>query len=193
MTEATTVGTPRPAIEYPAPIGAAALGGAVAAGLALGVTELLAGLFEMIPSAVSAVGTYVVDSSPNFVKDFAIEVFGTADKGALAIGTAVVAVLIGAIVGRASLSRPRVNPAAFAIFAVVGIAAALGQVNANPFLTIVGIALAAAAGWALLRAVLAALTSDDPADHGASDPSRRRLLRLPSSGGIGPLSWLAPS
>ena len=174
--ETTTVGSARPALEYPAPIGPAAFAGAVAAGLALGITELLAGMFERIPSAVASVGSYVVDNSPNFVKDFAISVFGTADKGALAIGTAIVAVLIGFVIGRTSLRRPWINPAAFVVFAVVGIGAALGQVNVSPALTVVGISLSAAAGWALLRAVLAALTSDDPADNAAQDPARRRLL-----------------
>ncbi len=176
MTEATTVGTARPPIEYPAPIGPAALAGAVGAGLALGVAELLAGLFEGIPSAVAAVGSYIVDNSPTFVKDFAIEIFGTADKGALAIGTAIVAVLVGMVVGRASLARPWLNPATFGLFAALGIAAALGQVNANPVLTVFGIGLAAAAGWALLHFSMAALTSIDPADNAAADPQRRRIL-----------------
>ncbi|NND03079.1 MAG: molybdopterin-dependent oxidoreductase [Acidimicrobiia bacterium] len=175
-TDSTMVGTRRPTISYPAPIGPASLAGAIAAGLALGITELLAGMFERIPSAVASVGSYVVDNSPNFVKDFAISVFGTADKGALAIGTAILAVLIGLVIGRASLHRPWINPASFAAFAVVGIAAAVGQVNASPLLTFFGISAAAVAGWALLRSVLAALQSVDPADHGADDPARRRLL-----------------
>ena len=175
-TESTAVGTPRPSIHYPAPIGPASFAGATAAGLALGITELLAGMFEGIPSAVASVGSYVVDNSPNFVKDFAISIFGTADKGALAIGTAIVAVLIGLVIGRASLRRPWVNPVSFALFAVLGIGAALGQVNVSPGLAVVGIGLAAVAGWALLRSVLAALQSDDPADNAATDPARRRLL-----------------
>ncbi len=183
-TETNTVGTPRPPIEYPAPIGPASLAGGIAAGLALGITELLAGVFETIPSAVASVGSYVVDNSPNFVKDLAISVFGTADKGALAIGTAIVAVLIGLVIGRASLRRSWVNPAGFGVFAVVGIAAGLGQVNVSPVLTIVGIGIAAVAGWALLRAVIASLTSDDPADNAAQDPARRRLLGTMAGAGL---------
>ncbi len=176
MTEATTTGAERPPLRLPAPIGAAALAGAVAAGLALGLTELLAGLFEGIPSAVSAVGTFIVDGSPSFVKDFAINVFGTADKGALAIGTAVVGVIIGALIGRAGLRRPWLSPAAFGAFALLGIAAAAGQVNANLPMTIVGIALAAGAGWLVLHLLLAALTSADPLDHAPADPDRRKLI-----------------
>lgn len=176
MTEATTAGIERPPMSQPAPRGAAALAGAVAAGLALGLTELLAGIFERIPSAVSAVGSYVVDGSPGFVKDFAISVFGTADKGALAIGTAILGVIIGALVGRAGLRRPWLSAVAFGGFALLGIAAAAGQVNANLLLTIVGISLASGAGWLSLRFLLAALSSTDPLDHAPANPDRRKLI-----------------
>jgi len=193
MTDATFVGTERRATSAPAPIGAAAAAGAVAAGVALGLTELLSGLFEGIPSAVASVGSYIVDGSPSFVKDFAIGVFGTADKGALAIGTAIVAVLIGAVIGRASLRRASINPVAFALFAVLGIAAALGQVNANGVLTVIGISIAAFVGSQGLRYVLNALGSNDPLDHAPVNPDRRRLLTgvagagllAAASGGIG--------
>lgn len=184
MTDAITIGTERKPLDYPAPIGAAAGGGAVAAGLALGITELLAGLFESIPSAVASVGGYIVNNSPNAAKDFAINVFGTADKGALAIGTAIIAVIVGALVGRASLERRWLNSVTFAVFAVVGIAAAVGQLNANPAMTVFGISLAAIAGWRVLAYTLDALTVTDPSDHAAADPSRRRLITGIAGAGV---------
>jgi len=176
MTETTTMRTETSSETVQAPPGAAALAGAAAAGLALAMTELLAGLIETVPSAVAAVGSQIVDNSPGFVKDFAIEVFGTADKGALAIGTAVVAVLVGVVVGRMSVKRRWIATATFVAFAALGILASITQVNANPVLTVIAIGISAAAGWALLKYALDALTSDDPLDHGAGDPSRRRLL-----------------
>ena len=91
MTDTSTMPAATPVQNHVVPPGAAALAGAVAAGLALAITELLAGLIERVPSAVAAVVCQIVDDSPTFVKDFAIEVFGTADKGALAIGTAITA------------------------------------------------------------------------------------------------------
>ncbi len=188
MTEATSVGTERPPLQYPAPIGLAAFAGAVAAGLALGLAELFAGLFAGIPSAVASVGSYIVDSSPSIVKDVAIEIFGTADKGALAIGTTLVALLIGVVVGRASLSRRWLNPVAFALFGLLGIAAAVGQVDANPVLTFFAIGLAAAAGWRFLRAALDQLTREDPADSLPTDPARRRLLAGVAGTGIAALA-----
>ena len=70
------------------------IAGVVGAGLAIGVGELLAGLFEAVASPLAAVGGFVVAHSPSWVEDFAIGLFGTADKGALAIGTVVIALVV---------------------------------------------------------------------------------------------------
>jgi len=185
MTEATAnETTTRARTQVDEPRGAAALAGAVAAGLSLGITELLAGLFESVPSAVAGVGSYVVDSSPRFVKEFAVSVFGTADKGALAIGTAILVVIIGSLLGRAGLRRPWLGPGAFAIFAVIGIAASVGQVNSSVPATVVAILVAAGAGAAFLSYNIAALATRDPSDHGSADPSRRRLLGTMIGAGV---------
>lgn len=58
-------------------VGAAA--GLVAAVLALGVAELVAGLRREWRTPVVDVGDRVIDNVPPFVKDFAIETFGTND------------------------------------------------------------------------------------------------------------------
>ncbi len=71
--------------------------------LALGVSELAAGLFPSLPSLVEAIANWVIDSVPGPVKDWAISVFGTADKAVLIIGICVVTVVVGALVG---LARP---------------------------------------------------------------------------------------
>ena len=60
-----------------------ALSGAIAAGLALGVSELIAGLVSGSPSLVEGLGNWVIDNVPKFVKDFAIDLFGIYDKLAL--------------------------------------------------------------------------------------------------------------
>ena len=182
--ESTPVGGERPPITMPAPIGSAALAGAAAAGLAFGFAELVSGLVESVPSAVSSVGTYVVDGAPPFVKDFAVNVFGTADKGALAIGTVILGLIIGALVGRAGLRRPWLLAVVFAGFAAVGIAAAVGQPGASVPLVVGAIGMAALAGWLFLRNILSALTNRDPSSHAAADPSRRRLMAGIAGAGV---------
>jgi len=152
----------------------AGLAGAIAAGMALGVTELVAGLTDRVPSAVAAVGGFVIDWSPRFMKELAISIFGTADKGALAIGTVIIGVLVGWFVGRASVKRSWVPWAAFGAFAVVGIAASLTEIQISPPLTIITVAAAAGIGVATLRAMTK--TPELPTDGLATDPHRRRFL-----------------
>ncbi|HSF86039.1 MAG TPA: molybdopterin-dependent oxidoreductase [Acidimicrobiia bacterium] len=157
----------------------AGFAGAAAAGLALGLTELVAGLTTSVPSAIASVGTYVVDYSPPFVKRFAIDVFGTADKGALAIGTVIVAVLIGGLVGRLTLERRWAAPAAFGVFALVGIIATFDQPSYEPIATVLTIVVAAGVGWYTLDRLLAALdepATEMPTDGVAPMPTRRHFV-----------------
>ena len=73
--------------------------GLVAAAVALAVAELLAGLNRSWRSPVLDVGDRVIDAAPPFVKEFAIDTFGTNDKPALLIGIAVFLGLYAAAVG----------------------------------------------------------------------------------------------
>jgi DMSO/TMAO reductase YedYZ molybdopterin-dependent catalytic subunit len=165
----------------------AGVAGAVAVGLALGLTEFVAGITERVPSAIAAVGGIVIDSSPRFVKEFAISVFGTADKGALAIGTVIVGALIGWFVGRVARTRPWLAWAAFGVFAVLGIAAALGEVQISPPLTVLTIAGAAAAGAYGLLAMLR--STELPTDGLSADPQRRQFLA--QAAGLGTVAAVA--
>jgi len=102
-----------------------ALSGAAAAGLALGVSELIAGLVTGLPSLIEGLGNWVIDVSPKLLKDFAIEVFGTNDKLVLLISIAAVTLLLGAVVGVFARKRFGIAVAVFIGFAVVaGLAAA---------------------------------------------------------------------
>ncbi len=92
--------------------------GFVAAGSSLAASELLAGLFGSVPSLVTGVATWVIDSVPKPIKDWAIRTFGTADKLVLGIGIVVVTLALGALVGRAGARRPGVVAGAFLVFGV---------------------------------------------------------------------------
>ncbi|MFV1999732.1 MAG: hypothetical protein ACC654_05130, partial [Acidimicrobiia bacterium] len=80
--------------------------GVAGVGVALGATELFAGISDGVPSAISSIGTYVVDASPPWLKTFAISAFGTSDKAVLAVTIFVVALIIGWFLGKASVDRP---------------------------------------------------------------------------------------
>ena len=152
--------------------------GAASVGLALGVTELAAGLVDKVPSALASVGRYVVDYAPPGTKDIAVDLFGTGDKGALAIGTTIIAVVIGVFVGRVALRRPAAGTLAFGLFGLLGVGAALSQPLISPILTILAIGVAAWLGWWTLTKLLAAVRfrpAESPTDGLPADPGRRRF------------------
>lgn len=162
--------------------------GAVSAGLSLGLTELAAGIFDGVPSAVSAVGSLIVDNSPGWLSHLAIRLFGTADKAVLAIGTVLVCLGAGAMIGRAARRRPVVIAAGFGGFAVVGIAAALTRPDASPAATVLVIAGAAFAGVRALRWLLGLLSSGaavtSPGEVTVPDASRRRFVTRTAGLGV---------
>ena len=80
----------------------AAISGVLAAGVALGVGELLSGLSNSIPSLIVRVGDVVINNTPGSIERWAIDTFGTNDKPALIIGIAVISLLIGAATGIAA-------------------------------------------------------------------------------------------
>jgi DMSO/TMAO reductase YedYZ molybdopterin-dependent catalytic subunit len=79
--------------------------GIAAALSSLGLAELVAGLSARLRSPVLDIGDRVIDLVPSSIKEFAIGVFGTADKPALLIG--IMSILLGyaAIVGIVTLRR----------------------------------------------------------------------------------------
>lgn len=165
----------------------AGVAGALSVAVAFAITELIAGLTDRVPSAIAAVGGVVIDWSPRFVKEFAIAVFGTADKGALAIGTVIVGLVIGWFLGRAARQRAWVPPAAFSLFAALGIIAALGEPLINPLLTVLTIVVAALAGVATLRMLLS--DEEAPTDALAADPQRRQFIA--KAAGLGTVAAVA--
>jgi hypothetical protein len=165
----------------------AGIAGAVSAGLAFGITELMAGFTDKVPSAIAAVGGFVIDWSPRFVKETAITFFGTADKGALAIGTVIVGVVAGWFVGVASRTRRWLPWAAFGAFGVAGIWASLTQTAISPLLTVVTIGFAAAAGAYALEMMLR--QAETPTDGVITDPQRRRFLT--QAAGLGAFAAIA--
>ncbi len=150
--------------------------GGVAVGL--GFTELFAGLFDSVPSAVSAIGTYVIDASPKWLKTFAISTFGTSDKAVLAVSIVVVALLVGWFLGRASTKRPWPIVSGFLIAGIVGILAQMTQPGVGVAMAIASTTIAMGLGLATWHGI-ATWASDErvDADGGESgDIVRRRLL-----------------
>lgn len=162
----------------------AALAGATAAAVSLGVTEAASGSSRRIPSLVVAVGDVLVDRAPFRLVEGAIALFGTADKTALVVGTVVLALGFGALLGRWGAGRPWLARAGFAAFGLVGVLAAGRVAGASEGLTAVTTAFAVGAGlltlsllrWAGAEAQLA------EAATGQGFLGRRAFLGLAAGG-----------
>ncbi|WP_370518277.1 molybdopterin-dependent oxidoreductase [Micromonospora sp. AMSO31t] len=137
--------------------GQAALAGATAAGVAIGVAEPVAVLTGPRSAPLIAVGGLVVDVVPEPLKQFAIAVFGTHDKVALLVGTAVLLAAIAALIGVLAARRLRIGLAGIAAFAALGVAAALTRAGADAFdalPSLVGGGLGALTLWAFVAGPL---------------------------------------
>jgi len=152
--------------------------GAAGVAVALGFTELFAGASNSVPSAVSAIGTYVIDGSPKWLKTFAISTFGTADKAVLAVSIFVVALLLGYFLGKASARKPWPMITGFVVAGIIGIAAQMTQpgVNVAPAIAATMVAMGAGiATWYGIKQWSDPERMDDAAND-VPDIARRRLM-----------------
>ncbi|GHC73974.1 oxidoreductase [Nocardiopsis terrae] len=109
-----------------------AIAGLVATGAALAVAEVVGALVSRSGSTpVLAVGDAVVDLTPQPLKQFAVDTFGTADKIALFVGMGVILLAFAAVLGAWSGKRRRIGYAGIAVFAAVGLAAALTRPDSD--------------------------------------------------------------
>src|SRR6201986_1762271 len=105
--------------------------GLVAAAAAMGIGQLFAGFTVPAASPVVAVGGAAIDRTPLAVKDWATSTFGTADKTVLLGGVLVVVFLYSKLVGVLAMRRLALGYAGLAIFAGIGLAAALTRHDAT--------------------------------------------------------------
>jgi DMSO/TMAO reductase YedYZ molybdopterin-dependent catalytic subunit len=111
--------------------GLGAVAGVLAGGAALGVGQLVAGLTGASSSPVVAVGQLQIDFTPPWLKNFAIQEFGSDDKLALVTGILVVLGLFAACIGIAATRRLAYGMAGLALFAAVGLTAAATRPTAT--------------------------------------------------------------
>jgi DMSO/TMAO reductase YedYZ molybdopterin-dependent catalytic subunit len=110
--------------------------GIVAAAVAMGVAQLLAGLSVPQASPVVAVGQAAIDLTPRAVKTWSTSTFGTADKDVLLTGVVVVLAVLAAVTGILAMRRLAYGMCGLGVLTIVGMAAALSRPGSS-------------AGWAL--------------------------------------------
>jgi DMSO/TMAO reductase YedYZ molybdopterin-dependent catalytic subunit len=97
-----------------------AVAGAVAATVALGATELVAGALPAAPSLVQSVASVVIDLAPIGVVRAAIDTLGTRDKPVLVAGVVLLSLLFGAGLALAARRRRWVAVLGLVAFGVLG-------------------------------------------------------------------------
>jgi DMSO/TMAO reductase YedYZ molybdopterin-dependent catalytic subunit len=111
--------------------GLGAVAGVLAAGVALGVGQFVAGLTGASGSPVVVVGELQIDFTPAWLKNFAIAEFGADDKLVLVTGIVVVLGAFAALAGAAATRRMAYGMAGIAVFAAVGLTAAATRPDAT--------------------------------------------------------------
>ncbi len=163
--------------------GRAALAGAVATGIGLGASELIAGILGATQSLVVSMGEWVIEVSPDPLTKWAIETFGVYDKVVLVVSMIVVALGFGALLGLVARRSIALAGAGFVAFAVVAVLAA----SRNP-LASASVAWLAGAG-AALAGILALTFLIRPSSAVEPDGTRREFLR--AAGGMAAMAALA--
>ncbi len=153
-----------------------ALAGAISAAMALAIGELFDGFSTEIPSLVISAGDWVIDVAPGQVERSAIDTLGTADKPALVIGTVILTLLIGALMGKFSSRHKAVAPTVFTVFGLIG----WWFLARNPLATsginwLVAL-VAAAGGFATFKVLTAALA---PRTAKRFDPTQGGIIETP--------------
>ena len=151
-----------------------AVTGLLAAAVALGVAQLVAGITGPVGSPVVAVGQSVIGLTPRPVTDFVIKIFGPHDKTVLLTSIVVLLALFAAAFGIAAMRRIGAGYAGLTIFAAIGLLAVATRPDSSPGDLIPTLAGAAVGAYALTRLVRAA---------GAMGPAG---AIGPTAGAIGP-------
>jgi DMSO/TMAO reductase YedYZ molybdopterin-dependent catalytic subunit len=163
------------------PVGAAI--GVLSGAAAIGTATLAAGLIGTATAPVLAVGAAAVDASPEWLKRFAIDTFGTDDKTALLLGIGIVLTIAAIALGIVSLRRPRAGVIGLIVLGAIGAIAAVTRPS-NGLLAAVPSIAGAAAGlcayvWLRGRAGLPPVVERPDAEAGPAMPAgldRRRFL-----------------
>jgi DMSO/TMAO reductase YedYZ molybdopterin-dependent catalytic subunit len=142
---------------------------------------------------MTAVGGAVIDAVPPGVKDWAVALFGTADKAALLVGMALVIAGLAALAGVVEDRRRFAGISVVAVFGLAGLAAVLtrAQASANALVLAVLTAVVAAV---LLRFLIRMLQewgsqagepatgTPTPITTTPDAPARRRFLQVLAGG-----------
>jgi DMSO/TMAO reductase YedYZ molybdopterin-dependent catalytic subunit len=153
--------------------GSGAVVGIVTTLVALGVAQLVAAVLSSpIGAPISAVGELSINHTPSALKNFAIREFGSSDKTVLVWGIRGVLIIFAVVIGILAIRKLWQGMVGLAVFAAIGVYAALSQPTSKGTDALPSLIGAAAAVFALRYfAILAGrLTADRRFGSGTRQP-----------------------
>jgi DMSO/TMAO reductase YedYZ molybdopterin-dependent catalytic subunit len=172
---------------------AGAFAGLIGAAVALGVSELIAGVLAPSSSLIAAIGQTVIDLQPPGAKDFVVSIFGTNDKLALELLVTGAALAIGALLGYIGRDRFVIASGGFVAFGILGFLAVARQPLGEPSIAALSAGIAVIAGiqvmnWLMQTARRSEAVAAAEPDGGMPDWTRRKLLLTGSAIGVAALA-----
>ena len=146
-----------------------ALAGILAAAVALGVGEFIAGFTGAGSSPRIVVGTALINLAPASVKEFAIRQFGENDKTALLGGILAALAVLAIVAGLLALRRLWLGVLLIALLGLSGVVAALTAPVATVTTTLPSLGAAITGSATLILLMRHRSTSDETVAHGRRD------------------------
>jgi DMSO/TMAO reductase YedYZ molybdopterin-dependent catalytic subunit len=151
-----------------------ATAGIIAASILLGTAQLVGTWFRPAASPLVAVGAAFIDFTPTWLKNFAVETFGTADKTVLIVAMVTVMAVLAAAVGLLARRRWRYGAAAVLLLGGVISLAVITRSGAE-LPDLLPTAAGTVAGLAALRLLMRRLSPQTSVtDPGCGLPPSRR-------------------
>jgi DMSO/TMAO reductase YedYZ molybdopterin-dependent catalytic subunit len=148
------------------------IAGIVGAVVAFGVTELVHGLYEPVPSVFVALAQGVIEYTPGELVTRGIELLGQADIPVLITSMVIGALLVAAALANLSLRYPLLALAGVGALGVIAVVATFAQPFVAPAPTVITVAGALALGTTVAEALLRAsgIRAQEPTASAAAPP-----------------------
>jgi len=173
----------------PAPRWVAPIAGLLAAVAALSMGMLSAAIID-VASPLVAVGGEFIDRTPKWLKNLAIQWFGTNDKTALRIGMAITIAILALLVGKLARRSPRIGPRAMYAFGVFGALVAINRPNQSVTAAVPALT-GAVVGAVVIKYLIEIIRRADPAiamsgvSRAPRSWERRRFIFVGSTAVVG--------
>lgn len=153
------------------------LAGLLAAGLLFASAEVLSTFVSTRSSPLTSVGSTFIDFTPAWMKNFAIDTFGTNDKLVLLLSMAVAVAVLAALSGLIARRKFWIGAGMVVAFAVVMVICILTRAGARP-VDVLPVVVGTLLGLAALRWLTPPVHSANNADSATEQalPSRRTFL-----------------